>query len=282
VEIEQSSGQPFTFSGVARYASVRFPRLLGVALLFALLPAAIIAWMAARCWAPVITDAINQLPEAARIEGGTLQVNERESRLLGANQFLAIQLSLGDSTAEAAPVDVVLELGRYEMISSSLFGQLAVPYPESWTISLDRGAWVPFWGAWKPALIGAFAVATVLKLVASWLVMALLYAPIVLFIGSLARRELTFPGAWRLSVAAQWPASLLMCFALALYATGEIGLLFVIIMFFAHFLPTFLNILIAPIFLPRANVALKKANPFSNKKGRAKTGKNPFRKGADD
>src|SRR5438105_4294101 len=81
-ETLKAPGQPFTFGGVARYASARFGRLLGMALLFAILPAAVICRIAAHCWWPVITEAIEALPESARIEGGTLRVQETEARLL--------------------------------------------------------------------------------------------------------------------------------------------------------------------------------------------------------
>ena len=80
--------------------------------------------------------------------------------------------------------------------------------------------------------------------------------------------------------------SLLMTFALALYSTGEIGLLFVIIMFGAHFIPSILNVLIAPFCLPKATLPEKPVKASREKSARArhnpftpakpKKGKNPF------
>ena len=252
-----------------------------MALVFALLPAIALGRIAAHCWSPVITEAIGALPEEAAIEAGSLQTKDRQTRLLAANHFLSVQLSLGDTLPENPPVDLSIAFGRYELILASLFGEVALPYPDRWTMALDRASYVPFWGAWKGPLIGAFAAGMMVVLIANWCALAFLYAPLVLAIGALARKDLRWSGAWKLSVAAQWPASLLMTFALALYSTGEIGLLFVIIMFFAHFLPTFLNLLIAPLFLPRPEAEESgkrsaKKNPFRDPRSRKRSAKNPF------
>jgi hypothetical protein len=255
-----------------------------MALVFALLPAIAAGRIAAHCWAPVINEAVAALPETGSISGGSLQVKERDARLLAANQFFSVQLSVGESLPENTPVDLSLEFGRYELIVASILGETAIPYPDRWTIPLNRTAYVPFWGAWKGPLLAGFAAGTLLAVIGAWFVLALLYAQIALAIGGLARRDLGFNGAWKLAVAAQWPASLLMTFALALYSTGEIGLLFVFIMFFAHFLPTLLNVLIAPLFVPRAEPKEKGGraetkNPFKDAKSRKRSSKNPFQGG---
>ena len=110
-ETEKLAGQPFTFSGVARYAGARFGRVLGMALAFALLPAAIVGGIAGHGWWPVVTEAISALPETGRIEGGELQVKDREARLLAANQFLSVQFSPGDVPAENSPVEFIFFFG---------------------------------------------------------------------------------------------------------------------------------------------------------------------------
>ncbi len=283
-------GQPFTFGGVARYASARPRRLVGVALLFALVAAAVIFRFAAHCWWPVLGEAIERLPERARLEGGMLQVRERDAGLLAANEFLSLQITIGERSGENAPVDLAVQLGRYELTVTSLFGESSFPYPERLKWKLDRDVVWPFWGAWKGPIRAGLAGVAVLFLLAAWFGMALVYAPFALFVGGIAGREITFVRAWKLSVAAQWPASLLMSFAIALYSTGEIGLLFVIIMFGAHFLSSLLNVLIAPFFLPKATLEkgrekkkvrgegkkIKKSNPFGSEKARKGSKRNPF------
>ena len=277
----KAPGQPFTFAGVARYASARFSRLLFTALLFALPGAAVISRVAGHCWWPVITEAVEALPETARIQEGTLQVQEKDAHLLAANQFLSLQLTRSAKWQENAPVDLAVQLGKYELMISSLFGDTALPYPGSSIIILDRAAVWPIWGAWKGPLLAAVFVGALASLILGWFALAVLYAPIAFFVGGIARRELSFEHAWKISVAAQWPASLLMTFALALYSTGEIGLLFVIIMFLAHFIPSILNLLIAPFFLPKAAARekLEKGNPFATEKRRKRSKKNPFATG---
>jgi hypothetical protein len=282
-------GQPFTFPGVARYASARFGRLLVFALVFALPAGIALVFLAARGWWPVLTEAIESLPPAGQIENGTLRVEDLDARLLGANQFLSIQYSLRDMPSDAAPVDLAVAFGRYEILMSSIWGDLALIYPTAWSIPFNRSALAPFWGAWKAPLLVAFGLTAIAGLVLAWFALALLYAPIVLFLGGLSGRELNFSKAWKISVAAQWPASLLMTFAIALYATGEIGLLFILIMFAAHFLPTLLHILIAPFLAPKAALPearegrrTRKNNPFTTEKRRSSGARNPFRRGTED
>jgi hypothetical protein len=274
----KAAGQPFTFSGVARYATARVGRLLTVALLFGSVFTVAIGGLAGHCWWPVITEAVEALPENGAIARGALQLPEKDARLLAANQFLSLQIALGNAIEEAAPVDIAIELGKYELTIRSVLGESPLPYPDGWNIPLGRNVVWPLWGAWKGPMLAAFCAGSLLLLILSWFVLALLYAPIVLALAGLARRELTFGPAWKMGVAAQWPASLLMVFAVALYSTGEIGLLFVIIMFFAHFIPTILNVLIAPFFLPKLSKKEKtapKGNPFGGKK--RKRSRNPFR-----
>ncbi len=278
----QAPGQPFTFAGVARYASAGFGRLLLAALIFALPGAVVMSRLAAHCWWPVITEAVDGLPESARIHEGVLQMPEKNAGLLAANQFLSVQLTANEKWQENAPVDFAVQFGKYELMFSSLFGDTALPYPGGSVILLNRAAVWPLWGAWKGPLLAVVFVVALVFLILSWFALAIIYSPVVLFIGGLARRKLNFQAAWKLAVAAQWPASLLMTFALALYSTAEIGLLFVIIMFVAHFIPSILNLLIAPFFLPKATAPEKeeKGNPFATEKRRKKSKKNPF--GTDD
>ena len=73
--------------------------------------------------------------------------------------------------------------------------------------------------------------------------------------------------------------ALLMAFTLALYSTGEISLLFVLAMFVAHFIPTFLYVIIAPFFVPELVAASRaKKDPFGTDEPKSKAAKrNPFK-----
>jgi hypothetical protein len=284
-ETLKAPGQPFTFGGVARYASAGIGRVLLTALIFALPGAAVISRVAGHCWWPVITEAVESLPENARIQEGVLHGEEKDARLLAANQFLSLQLTASEKWQESAPVDFAVQLGKYQLMVSSLFGDTALLYPGNALIILNRGTVWPIWGAWKAPLLAGVFIGGLISLIFGWFVLALVYAPVVLFIGGIARRDLSFARAWKVAVAAQWPASLLMTFALALYSTGEIGLLFVLIMLGAHFIPSILNLLIAPFFLPKAareKGGKEKKNPFATEKGKKTSKRNPFATGDPD
>jgi hypothetical protein len=275
----KAPGQPFTFTGVARYASAGIGRLLLTALIFALPGAAVIARVAAHCWWPVITEAVESLPENARIHDGALQAEEQDARLLAANQFLSLQLTASEKWQESSPVDFAVQLGKYELMVSSLFGDTALSYPGNSVIILNRATVWPIWGAWKVPLLAGLFIGGLVSLIISWFALGVVYAPVVLLIGGIARRQLSFARAWKVAVAAQWSASLLMIFALALYSTGEIGVLFVLIMLVAHFIPPILNLLIAPFFLPKAaheKRGKEKDNPFVTEKRKKRSKRNPF------
>jgi hypothetical protein len=284
-ETFKAPGQPFTFGGVARYASAGIGRVLLTALIFAVSGAAVLSRVAGHCWWPVITEAVESLPEKARIQEGALQVEEKDAGLLAANQFLSLQLTASEKWQESAPVDFAVQLGKDQLMFSSLFGDTALPYAGNVVVILNRATVWPIWGAWKAPLLAGVFIAGVVSLILGWFALAVVYAPVVLFIGGIAKRELCFVRAWKLAVAAQWPASLLMTFALALYSTGEIGLLFVLTMLVAHFIPSILNLLIAPFFLPKAareKGGKEKENPFATEKGKKTSKRNPFaRAGAD-
>jgi len=271
----KSPGQPFKFGGVARYASARFGGFLAMAALFAFVSAAVMGRFVAHCWWPVITEAVGALPNTGKFQSGFLQVPENEMRLLAANQFLSLQLAPSGFSQEVLPADAAVQFGKYELMVTSIFGDTVVSYPDGWNVALDRAVLWPIWGAWKVPLLAAFMAGVMVLLVLAWFVLGVIYAPLVLLVGWLARREVTFGGAWKLGVAAQWPASLLMAFALALYSTGDIALLFVIIMFAVHFLPSLLNVLVAPFFLPKPSLE-EKENPFATEKRQKRARRNPF------
>src|SRR5437016_4878808 len=68
----RAAWQPFTFGGVAAFANARLSRLLLVQLIFAIVASASIVWFCASAYGPVVTRTIEQLPETAALENGTL------------------------------------------------------------------------------------------------------------------------------------------------------------------------------------------------------------------
>jgi hypothetical protein len=264
--------QPFTFGGVARFASARIGRVFLVGLFFATLGGAAIGRIAAKCWSPVITEAVVALPPGGGISGGEL--HSKEAKLLGANTFLAI--SMGDTPPGNA--DLSVQFRRTEMELTSLYGDISIPYPAAWSAPLNSAALVPFWGAWQaPCVFYAICAGTAI-LMLNWCLLALPYAIVPLFLGVLARREVSFWRVWKLSMAAQWPGSLIMSLSLAIYSTGEMSLLFLAVMFAAHFVPTLIYLLGSPFCLPKLLKAegAPKKNPFQPAKKAGRRAGNPF------
>jgi hypothetical protein len=259
---------------VARFAHASIWRVLGVAGVFGLLAGIVVSWLASTRWAPVLDEAIAALPETGLIEGGIFHWPERTGRLLAANQFTAFEVVLQEFRSESTPVDLAFEFRTNRLVVRTLFGSSALPYPKTRRIELNRTALSPMWGAWKaPILFGLIPVTAIVMLM-TWSILAVPYCLVPLVIGGIFRRDLAFQGAWKLGVAAQLFGGLIMAFALALYAMGQISVLFVAALFVAHFLPTIFYLLISPFFVPKREKI--GANPFETDEKKVKGRKNPF------
>ena len=269
--------QPFTFGGVARFAHASVSRLILTSLFFGLVTGLAVSWLATRFWAPVIDEAVAALPPNSSIQGGTLRWPERSGRLLAANHHLSFEVLLRDSPTESASVDLAFEFQPDRLGLRSVLGSASVPYPDHSTFKLNRTALVPTWGAWRAPALFALVPATALLLLLGWSLLAIPYAFLTRAIAAIFRRELNFRTAWKLSVAAQLPGSILMIFAIGLYATGQVSILFIVVMFVAHFIPTLLYLLVSPILAPKkSRVASDRDNPFESERAPRNRGKNPF------
>jgi hypothetical protein len=274
VHPQKIARQPFTFGGVARFAHAPFLRLLVVALVFGLITGVAVSWLAATCVAPVIDETVANLPSTGSIERGFLRWPENNSRLLAANPFLSISVSASDVKSESAPVDFAFEFRTNRVSVNSLLGRYWIPYPTRSEYEVNRTALFPVWGAWRAPILAGLIPGTALVLMLSWGFFALPYALLPRIIGLALGRDLSYARAWKVSVAAQLPASLLMAFALALYSTGKIAVVLVLAMFPAHFLPTLLYLVISPCFVPKKEAP--ESNPFQSEKKKRSSKKNPF------
>lgn len=251
-----------------------------MAAIFGLATGLVVSWLVATCWAPVIDEAVAALPDTGMIEGGVLRWPERTGRLLAANPFTAVEVALQDFRPESAPVDVALELQPARMLVRTVFGNAAIPYPRNWRIELNRTALGPRWGAWKAPILFALIPGTALMLILSWSALALGYSLVVVLIGGMIRRDLVFASAWKLSLAAQLFGAVIMTFGIALYAAGQISLIFLAILFAAHWVPTIFFLLLSPFFVPKREAEGEK-NPFDPGGKKLKGRRNPF-SGKDD
>lgn len=269
--VPRSAGQPFTLGGVARYAQAGAARLLGAALVFGLISGASIALVFSLCCKPVLDEAISKLPDQSSIHDGRLFWPVDREPLLGANAFVSITAAL-EPVAPNASVDFAIHLAEREIIIHSLLGSASVPYPPGWVIELNRRTLLPLWGAWDKPGILFLLFGGAMVMIFNWAMIALPYAVAVTGLGAVLGKQLNYAGAWKLSVAAQWPGAVLLSFMLALYALKQITLVLLAGAFAAHLVLTVLYLFFSPIFLPQTG-----ANPFSTEPANgASAKKNPF------
>ena len=247
-------------------------------LIFGVLTGLATMWLAALGWAPVIDEVVSKLPENGGIQNGTLRWPERSGRLLGANPFLSIEIVLQNAPRDSASADVSVEAHVTYLVIRSLLGATSIPYPRTFNLALNHATTVPAWGAWRAPLLFAFIPGTALVLMLTWSLVAIPYSFIALTIAGLFRRDLGLRTAWKLSVAAQLPGSLLMAFAIALYASGQVAVLFIAVMFVAHFIPAVLYLLVSPVLVPKRQQKdlSEEDNPFDRSERKGSRGRNPF------
>ncbi len=247
-----------------------------VALAFGLISGIGVSWLAARCLAPVIDETIANLPTTGSIERGVLRWPENNGRLLGANPFLSISVSLNDVKSAGAPVDFAFEFRTNRLSIHSLLGRYWVPYPARSDYELNRTALFPTWGAWRAPILLGLIPGTALALFFSWAFFAVPYALLPRMIGLVLGRDLSYARAWKLAVAAQLPGSLMMAFALVLYSTGKIAVILVFVMLPAHFVPTLIYLVLSPCFVRKKETPASMDNPFESEKKKKSSRKNPF------
>ncbi len=262
---------------MARFAHAHIGRLLLTALVFGLVAGSAATWLGATGWAPAIDEAVAALPTDARVHRGTLQWPERAGRLLGANAYLSLEVVLQNAPRDSSAADIAVEAHLTYVVVRSVLGATTIPIPPVLSFTLDRSTLVPAWGAWRAPLLFGLIPGTALLLMICWAVLAVPYSLLAMMIGVLFQRDLTFRKAWKLCMAAQLPGSVLMAFAIALYASGQVSILFIVVMFVAHFVPTLLFLLISPVLVPkRPREVDDEDNPFEDEKKKRPRGKNPF------
>lgn len=224
-EAPPAAWQPFTFGGVAGFAGARPTRLLAVALAAAMLLAATTVWFLHRAYCPVILQAIQKMPETARIADGALQgVPET---LIAESKFLAIAATPGAGGEIGQDADLQIQLRQNEICAGSIFWPdwgWVWEYGQGTSINLARSNLEPWWSAWQPVLLAGAGGAVVLILLLVWAVLAAIYAGPAKFIAWLADRYVTWGGAWRLALAALAPGSVVMAAAMLLYGWSVIDL----------------------------------------------------------
>ncbi len=228
--------QPFTFAGVAAFATARTSRLLLVQGIVSLACAACMAVFFHAAWSNSISAAIEQLPDEGGIRNGELTWGGRAPQRLGAGTFLSLVVDPDGSGELGEAADVEFILTRVELRIRSLFGYAALKYPGGVVIPLTRAELQPWWGARRPVILGWVALGSILWLLAMWSLLALIYTIPLRVIAFYRDRKLLLAEAWRLGGAAVLPAALFMSVALMGYLIHRLNLLQLLAAGVAHVL----------------------------------------------
>jgi hypothetical protein len=261
--------QPFTFGGVAAFATGPLRRLLLVQLIVAIIASASIVWFVANAYGPVISMALEQLPETAAIEAG--YIIGVDSPIAGENKFLSVQLDTSEDPEFSKSADVQIELGKIDgracSLLRSMLGCVEFDYPRDSRISLARSRLEPWWGARQPVIWAVTFIGGIVYMFVSWALLAVVWTFVAKIVSWFADRELGWFGAWKACSAALMPGALLLALAVRLYHWQAIDLIALSFFFCAHLVVGLVYVTGAPFKCPKL-VLTKESKP--------KPPKNPF------
>ena len=256
--------QPLTPGGVAAFAFASTNRLRVIQICFAALASLCVIWFLNRTCAPVILEAVQNLPDTAEISRG--QLRGAQPMELAAEQFLSLSIDFEQSGVFGRESTVQLEFSTNRFQICSLLGCLGFSYPTNWSLDLGRPIIEPKFGAWKPYLLASAGLGSFVALLFSWTVLAYLYATPAKMIAYFNDRSLTWSGSWRLAGAALMPGCVMLSIGILLFGAGTIDLIRFGLLFAAHFLVGWIYLMAAPFRLPVVpDQALVKKNPFDEK-----------------
>jgi hypothetical protein len=264
-ELGATAWQPFSFGGVAAFARSGWRRLFATQVLAAAMVSASVVWFLWRNYSPVITEAVGKMPQGAMVSGGRLE--GVSGPRISENRFLAIAVAPRPTVDFGQSADIQIELRRSTLRVSSIFrslwGSIEVAYGPAERIDLSQANLEPWWGAWRPILLGAAGVGIVLILLVLWAGLAAVYAGPAKFIAWLTDRDLSWGGAWRLSSAALMPGVLVLTMGVVLYGWRVLDLIGLGAIVAAYWLIGWVYLAISPGFAPRL-FAAPNQNPFAS------------------
>jgi hypothetical protein len=261
VETPRPGRQPFMRRGLAALAPGSVGKLLLVQIVVALLSAAVVVWFLQTAWFSVVSEAITHTPVRGAIRSGVLEWPSETPVRLAENHFLSVVVDLNHSGAVRSPAHLQVEFGRNDIQIISLAGYARFPYPRDWVILFNRKGLEPWWGAWRPALLGLAAATVIGGLMVCWALMASLYCLPAWLAGLMAHRQVTLGGSWRLAGVALLPGALVMAASLLAYGLGALDPIQLAAAAAAHILLGWIVLLACIFTLPRRPPAA--SNPFA-------------------
>lgn len=260
----QSAWQPFTFGGVAAFARSGPARLFVAQLAAAILAGCSAVYFLHRDWSPVVIQAIQGMPETARIVDGRL-LGMHEA-VIAETKFFAIAVTpdASDQIGQSADVQVQFRPSNFRV--GSVFRPdwgWEADYGREFSLMLSRAALEPWWGAWQPVILACIGVSVLLLLFGIWALLASIYTLPAKLITWFTDRDLSWRGAWRLGSAALLPGALLMALAIMLYAWQALDLIELGSLCVAHLLMGWVYVVGAAWVCPRSVIVPATPNPFN-------------------
>ncbi len=258
----QHAWQPFTPRGVAAFGLATFPRVFLVQGAVAALVGFTLIWALRAAWVPVISEAIQQLPETGSIRRGELNFTNASPQRLAENSHLAVVIDLNGTREAGHVADIEIAFEKKRVVLRGPLGAWSREYGSDYQFSFNRPELTPWWDARRWALLALLALALAGSVFVSWWLLALLYVPLVKFIAFFADRAVTWSGAWRVAAAALLPGACLVALALLLYGSGVIPLFQFGLLYVLHIVAGLVFVITSPFFLPKIFTAPGVKNPF--------------------
>jgi hypothetical protein len=257
--------QPFTFGGVAAFARARVGRLLLAEAVAALLLGAICVGFLQHAFVPVIFQAIEEMPEGAKIAGGRLSgVN---TTIISATRHLGLAVTPEPRADIGQSSDIQFQFRPSNFRVGSVFRPdwgWEFGYDPAITLDLSRANLEPWWGAWRPVCLAVAGVSVVVGLLIIWAALALIYTVPVKLLAWFADRDLTWNGAWQLSAAGLLPGACLLGLAIFLYGTQSIDVIALGFFYMTHFVSGWIYAVGGTLACPRLERLVPPPNPFGS------------------
>jgi hypothetical protein len=238
--------------------------LLVVELLAAVVVSASVVWFMHRSYSPVILQAVDKIPETARIVRGRLE--GVPSSLIFESKFLAIAVTPDSDHEIGQGADLQIQFRQTDFCLNSVFRSdwgLEFDYGTETSLDLGRSRLEPWWGAWQPVVWTAIGVALVPALLLLWALVAAVYMVPAWALAWFGDRSLSWTGAWRLCSAALMPGSLLLASAILSYGWRALDLLGLSLFYLAHLIMGWVYLVGGVRATPRLFAETSKQNPFS-------------------
>src|SRR5260221_10061102 len=215
---------PLTPSGVAAFAYASFARLWLIQFFVAALISATVVWVLDTDWFPVVTSAVDHLPQEGAIRAGRLDWRGDTAQQLSESRFVAFAVDLEHAGQTRSPSQLQFEFGQTDLRIYSVFGRADLPYPVRYTVPFNLQEVKPWWGAWAPILLALSALLVMGGLLVSWTLLATVYCVVVWLAGFYLNRELTWRGSWLIAGAGLMPGALVTAGAIGCYGLAKIEL----------------------------------------------------------